>query len=38
MPSIDKTQEVFDAGIAMTEKAAERLSAEMEADGKKWRI
>ena len=35
MTSIDKTQEVFDAGIAMTEKAAERLSAVMEADGKK---
>ena len=32
MTSIDKTQEVFDAGIAMTEKAAERLSAVMEAD------
>ena len=29
MTSIDKTQEVFDAGIAMTEKAAERLSAVM---------
>ena len=35
MTSIDKTQEVFDAGIAMTEKAAERLSTVMEADGKK---
>ena len=35
MTSTDKIQEVFDAGIAMTEKAAERLSAVMEADGKK---
>ena len=29
------TKEIFDAGIEMTKKAAERLSAVMEADGKK---
>ena len=29
------TKEIFDAGIKMTKKAAERLSAVMEAEGKK---
>ena len=29
------TQEIFDAGITVTEKAAQRLSAVMEAEGKK---
>ena len=29
------TKEIFDAGITMSKKAAERLSAVMEAEGKK---
>jgi hypothetical protein len=29
------TQEIFDAGISVTKKAVQRLSAVMEAEGKK---
>ena len=35
MTAEDKTKEVFDTGIVMTEKAAERLTAVMKAEGKK---
>ena len=35
MENQTKMQEVFDAGISLTKKAAERLSAVMEAEGKK---
>jgi len=35
MTAVDKTKEVFDTGIVMTEKAAERLTAVMKAEGKK---
>ena len=35
MEKQSNTKEIFDAGIKMTKKAAERLSAVMEAEGKK---
>ena len=35
MENQTKMQEAFDAGISLTKKAAERLSAVMEAEGKK---
>jgi|TARA_B100001167_G_C16720141_1_gene280772 iron-sulfur cluster assembly protein len=35
MENQTSTQEIFDAGIRLTEKAAKRLSAVMEAEGKK---
>ena len=34
MENQTKMQEAFDAGISLTKKAAERLSAVMEAEGK----
>ncbi|MEA1881965.1 MAG: iron-sulfur cluster assembly accessory protein [Candidatus Marinimicrobia bacterium] len=35
METQTKTQEIFDAGITVTEKAAKRLSAVMKVEGKK---
>ena len=35
MDTQTNTQEIFDAGISVTERAAQRLAAVMEAEGKK---